>query len=106
MIPSIANRRNFLRFLVGSPFFAKAYAEEQFKIASPKDVLAVMDLEEVAHRMLPPAHWGYMSTGVDDNRTLQANIGAFQHIQLKTHKLVDVSKVDTTVEIFGQTFAS
>jgi isopentenyl diphosphate isomerase/L-lactate dehydrogenase-like FMN-dependent dehydrogenase len=106
MNSSIANRRNFLRFLAGSPLFARAFAQEPFKLSSPKDVLAVTDLEEPAHRMLPPAHWGYVSTGVDDDLTLKANIGAFKHIQLKPRRLVDVSKTDTRVELFGATFDS
>ena len=33
-----------------------------------------MDFEEAAWRALPPAHWGYMATGVDDDPTLKANM--------------------------------
>lgn len=98
-----SNRRNFLRFLAASPLFAPAFAEEP---ASPKDVLEVMDLEEVAHRKLPPAHWGYMSSGVDDDLTLKANIAAFKRIQLRPRRLVDVAKTDTRVEVFGATWES
>ena len=47
VMPSFTDRRNFLRFLAASPLVARAYAEGTGKIASPKDVLAVMDLEEV-----------------------------------------------------------
>ena len=73
MIP-LNNRGKFL-FLARSPLFAKVYAQETGKLAIPKDVLSAMDLEKIAHRALPPAHWGYMSSGVDDNFTLQANTG-------------------------------
>jgi len=70
-------------------------------MTSAKDILAVMDLEEVVHRMLPPAHWGYMASGSDDDLTLKANIGAFKRIQLKPKRLVDVSKTDMRVDVFG-----
>ena len=103
---SLADRRNFLRFLAASPFAARAWAQDAGKIANPKDVLAVMDLEEVAHRLLPPAHWGYMSSGVDDNRTLQANIGAFKNIGLRPKRLSGVTATDTKTELFGATYDS
>ena len=52
----------------------------------------MMDFEEAARRALPPAHWGYMATGVDDDLTLKANMEAFKHIGLKPRRLVDVSQ--------------
>ncbi len=102
------SRRHFLRFLAGSPLIAEMWAQEGSApaIKSPKDALSVMDFEELAHHILPPAHWGYMATGVDDDATLKANIAAYKHIQLNPHRLVDVSKVDTKIELFGATFDS
>src|ERR1700758_1015351 len=86
-----ANRRRFLRFLAASPLVAQSLAQEPVKITSPKDVVAVMDLKELAHSKLPPAHWGFLASGVDDDLTLQANIEAFKHIGLRPRRLVDVS---------------
>lgn len=103
---TLGDRRKFLRFLAASPLLAGAYAQETGKITSPKDVLAVMDLEEVARKALPPAHWGYMSSGVDDNITLAANIGAFKHIGLRPKRLSGVVNADTRVEFFGAPFDS
>ena len=60
-----------------------------------------MDMEPLARKALPPAHWGYMATGVDDDLTLQANREAFQHYQLRARRLVDVSAADLTTEVFG-----
>ena len=54
-----------------------------------------MDFEEAARRALPVAHFGYMASGVDDDLTLKANREGFQHIELRTRRLIDVSKVDT-----------
>src|SRR5262252_4920580 len=93
---STQNRRRFLQFLAGSPVLSRAWAQQNQKpLTNAKDALSVMDFEELAHRALPPAHWGYMATGVDDDATLKANIGAFRHIQLRPRRLVDVSKTDT-----------
>ena len=99
-------RREFLRFLAASPLLAEAWAQGTPGPASPADILGVMDLEEAAHRILPPAHWGYMATGVDDDRTLRANREAFGHYQLRPRRLVDVSAVDLKTEIFGVTWDS
>src|SRR5258705_11647960 len=98
------NRREFLLFIAASAVVAPATrAWAQQLVAShdaipsaAKDFLQVMDFEEAARRALPPAHWGYMATGVDDDLTLKANVEAFKHIGLKPRRLVDGSKADLT----------
>jgi isopentenyl diphosphate isomerase/L-lactate dehydrogenase-like FMN-dependent dehydrogenase len=70
------------------------------------DALDVFDLEAMARQVLPPAHWGYMATGSDGEETLRANAAGFSRYQLRVRRFVDVSRVDTTMTIFGQTFAS
>jgi hypothetical protein len=50
-----------------------------------------MDFEK--RRTLPQAHLGYMQSGVDDDLTLRANREGCQHIELRTRRLIDVSKV-------------
>jgi 4-hydroxymandelate oxidase len=108
----LRNRRNFLKFLAASPLFAALPAGAwqthtlDEVLADPKDALDVMDFEAAAHKALPPAHWGYMASGVDDNLTRDANHEAYKHIQLRPRKLVDVSKIDTRVELFGTTWDS
>lgn len=106
---TIQNRRRFLRFLAGSPLLgalpAAAWQAEQFPlVTNPKDALDVMDFEPVAHKAIPPAHWGYMASGVDDDLTIKANREGFKHIQLRPHRLVDVGKTDLRVELFGATW--
>ncbi len=107
------NRRRFLEFLAASPLLAtgEALAQELHRlpdpsvwaprtfdklIASPREALDVFDFELVAHRNVPPAHFGYMASGVDDEVTLRANREGFQKFQLKPHRLIDVGKIDTT----------
>ncbi len=106
------NRRNFLKFLAASPLLASmpagAWQTHSLDevLASAKDALDVMDFEAAARKALPPAHWGYMASGVDDNLTRDANHEAYKRIQLRPRKLVDVSKIDTRVELFGTTLDS
>lgn len=65
-----------------------------------------MDLEEAARRALPPAHYGYLATGTDDDATLRANRDGFQKLYLRPRRLVDVSETDTSVEVFGEKWLS
>jgi isopentenyl diphosphate isomerase/L-lactate dehydrogenase-like FMN-dependent dehydrogenase len=66
----------------------------------------VRELEALSHDALPPAHWGYLASGVDDDYTLQANIGAFRHIGLRPKRLSGVEKADTSIQLFGVRYAS
>src|SRR5258705_7598276 len=108
-VPLLPNRREFLLFIAASAVVApatRAWAQQLVAShdaipAAAKDFLQVMDFEEAARRALPPAHWGYMATGVDDDLTLKANMEAFKHIGLRPRRLVDVSKADLSVDVFG-----
>ena len=51
--------------------------------------------------MLPPAHFAYMATGVDDDTTLKANREAFGRIYLRPRRLVDITRVNLRTEILG-----
>jgi len=124
-----ASRRKFLQFLAGSPLLAgaasRAFAGEGVSpgtklpdplawapmrtdelIASPKDAINVFDLEPVCRKNVPPAHFGYMASGIDDEATLRANREGFLKFQLRPRRLVDVSKADTSVDILGVRYAS
>ena len=102
---STAHRRRFLRFLAASPLFAEAWAQQTWPvITSAKDAVDVMDFEEAARRVLPPAHWGYMASGVDDDFTQKMNREGFKRFQLRPRRLVDGSKPDMKTEIFGVTW--
>jgi isopentenyl diphosphate isomerase/L-lactate dehydrogenase-like FMN-dependent dehydrogenase len=99
---TLSARREFLRFLAGSPLIGAAAAQDPNPaIASPKDALSVMEFESLAHKALPPAHWGYLSTGVDDDLTLRMNREAMAHYQLRARRLAGVAKADLRTEVFG-----
>jgi 4-hydroxymandelate oxidase len=117
----VASRRRLLQFLTASPLFARAAIAEGLRpsdpaewaprdldkpISDPKQALDVFDFEPVMKQNVPPAHFGYMATGVDDELTLRANREGFRKFALRPRRLVDVSKVDMTAEIFGVKYDS
>jgi isopentenyl diphosphate isomerase/L-lactate dehydrogenase-like FMN-dependent dehydrogenase len=55
---------------------------------------------------VPPAHFGYMATGVDDELTLRANREGFKKFVLRPRRLVDVSNIDMSLELFGAKYDS
>ena len=69
-------------------------------------VLDVMEFEALARAALPPAHFGYLATGVDDDRTVSVNHEAFSQIEIRSRRFVDVSKIDTSLRVFGSNWAS
>jgi 4-hydroxymandelate oxidase len=75
-------------------------------ITDPKQALDVFDFEPAAKKNLPPAHFGYMVTGADDEVTLRANREGFLKFQLRPRRLVDVSTIDMTTELFGARYDS
>ena len=77
---------------------------QQPLIQSAKDGLSVFDFEPVAKQKIPVAHWGYLATGSDDDGTIAANREGFERWALRPRRLIDVSKVDTSVKLFGTTY--
>ncbi|HET7840080.1 MAG TPA: alpha-hydroxy acid oxidase [Terriglobia bacterium] len=69
-------------------------------------MLNVMDFEALARDALPPAHFGYLATGVDDDRTVARNHDAFSHYEIRAHRFVDMSHVEISRTVFGATWAS
>jgi 4-hydroxymandelate oxidase len=70
-------------------------------LSSPDEALDVMDFEPAARKVVAPAHFGYLATGVDDDATVQANRDGYSRIQIRARRLVDVEKLDMSRTIFG-----
>jgi 4-hydroxymandelate oxidase len=70
------------------------------------DALDVFDMETVARANTRGSHWAYLMTGVDNEDTLRANREGFARLALRSRRLVDVSKIDQKITIFGQTYDS
>ena len=95
------SRRRLLQFVAASPLLAYAQVSGPSKL---EEALDVFDFETIAKRTLPPAHFGYLATGSDDEATLRANREAFGHYQLRMRRLVNVTKLDLSVTLFGKTY--
>ena len=93
------DRRRFLAFIAGSPLLLGQQNPDA--IADPKLALNVMDFEPAARKALPPAHFGYVATGVDDDATLRANREGYSRIYLRPRRLVDISTTDLRTTLFG-----
>src|SRR6476661_5913362 len=115
---TLASRRRLLQFLAASPLFAhEAFAQALRSsdpmewaprdldrlIANPSQAIDVFDFEPVMKQNVPPAHFGYMATGSDDEVTLRANREGFRKFALRPRRLVDVSKIDMSANILGVT---
>src|SRR5215467_8418666 len=122
-----ASRRKFLEFLAASPLLATggAFAGEELaprsklpdpltwapmradeRIKSPKEAINVFDFEPVCRENVPPAHFGYMASGIDDEVTVRANREGFLKFQLRPRRLIDVTSIDTSTEVLGAKYAS
>ena len=90
-VDQATSRRRFLQFLAGSPLLAgsvPAFAQgpaagtklsdpimwaplkTEAVIKSPKEAINVFDFEPACRANVPPAHFGYMASGIDDEVTL------------------------------------
>jgi (S)-2-hydroxy-acid oxidase len=126
-------RRKFLQMLLASPLLASPgllagslanlleageFSEKKFLgwldsvqqseevISSPDQAFDVMDFEPAARKILPPAHFGYLATGVDDDGTVRANREGYTRIQIRSRRLVDVENLDMSVSLFGTKWTS
>jgi (S)-2-hydroxy-acid oxidase len=126
-------RREFLRMLAASPVFASntffaawlsnllsadKLTEATFRswfenfqqnakvISSPDQALEVLDFKPAARQALPPAHFGYLATGVDDDATVRANREGYSRIQIRPRRLVDIEKINMSVPLLGTSWSS
>lgn len=63
------------------------------------------DVRRIARKRLPAPMFHYIDGGSDDEWTLGRNRTAFQDYQLMPECLRDVSRIDLSVELFGQLLA-
>src|SRR5258708_12596069 len=111
-------RRRLLRWLASSPLLCYLGTEPGFAlggvdrpsklpeleanaplIASPSEAINVFDFEPVFFKNVPPAHIGYMASGIDAEATLKANPEAFAKYYLRPRPRVDASKLHTAATL-------
>ncbi len=113
--PRRVTRRSVLAALAALPATARALAAGAAPsssarsrpappVTSADQVLNVMEFEPLARAALPPAHFGYLATGADDDRTVARNHDAFSHYEIRARRFVDLSRVDTSRSVYGESW--
>jgi isopentenyl diphosphate isomerase/L-lactate dehydrogenase-like FMN-dependent dehydrogenase len=93
------NRRQALQNLV-SLFGAAAFAQDRDDpLFEP---VRVMDFAPLAKAKMDPVAWDYLDGGSEDEVSLADNRTAFSRIIIRPRALVDVHRIDLTVELLGQ----
>jgi (S)-2-hydroxy-acid oxidase len=75
-------------------------------ITRADQVLNVMDFEAIARTRLPPAHFGYIATGADDDATVVRNHVAFADYQIRARRFFDVTSISLATTVFGTAWHS
>ncbi len=97
----MVSRRATLQSILGLSSFHRLYA--QTAPHEPLDgLLSLFDYETEAQKHISHGAWARISGGAADELTLRWNHEAYEHIKLRPRALVDVSKLDTRVTLFGQ----
>jgi 4-hydroxymandelate oxidase len=103
-------RRELLKFLVGMlggmagpvPLLGAAARAETTPAGPAAPPVNVLEFEPLARQRLSLKTWDYLSQGAADEITLRRNREAFDAVRLKPRVLVDVTRIDTRLELFGQ----
>jgi 4-hydroxymandelate oxidase len=67
-----------------------------------EQALSLPDFESLAHKHISHGAWERIQGGAADEITIGWNREAYNHIRLRPRALVDVSKLDTRITLFGQ----
>src|SRR5579871_6696038 len=100
----MGSRRDLLRAGIGLAAFHKLYAQTAPQ-AGMDGLLSLFDFEAESQKHISHGAWARISGGAADELTLKWNHEAYEKIRLKPRALVDVSKLDTRVTLFGQEFS-
>jgi isopentenyl diphosphate isomerase/L-lactate dehydrogenase-like FMN-dependent dehydrogenase len=108
------NRRQALRslfsFAAASPLWP--FVEQERRVTSypptySEEVMGPVNLhemEDVARKKMRKMAYDFVAGGVEDEQTLRANREAIMRIQLRPRVMVDVSRIDPSLELFGKKF--
>jgi lactate 2-monooxygenase len=90
---------------VGREVQGRIYREGVFgrRPVVPTDAAA---LEAAAKRRMSPEAWSYVDGGAGQQRTVRANVEAFNGHRIVPRMLVDVERRDQSVELFGRLIPS
>jgi len=112
------DRRRLLRFMLQSPLIASGASLASMwpaiglgrpELAIPDAVnrsLDVFQIKAAARTKLDLRAWHFIVNGADDGKTMAANRRVFDDWQIRVRRLVDVSKVDLSVDVLGESLHS
>lgn len=66
------------------------------------DLKNIFDLEKLSRKIMGQDALLYLNGGADDMLTVKANVEAYRIIRIRARRLIDVRKVSTSIELFGQ----
>ena len=107
----LQSRREFTRLFMASPLWGAAglaalgheyYWADGHILSSVDDATNVLQFEGVARTNLSQEMYYWIADGADDRKTLHANREAFDDLQIRARRLVDVSGLTTKTEILGE----
>ncbi len=112
--PRILARRELLKFIFASPFFGAMTGLPVSAFATPdratpetaRQALDIFQIKKVAREKLPLPVWHFIINGSDDGKTMAANRDVFDEWELRVRRMIDVSNIDTSVELFGDKYPS
>lgn len=92
----------------GAPAMNRMKTSSDVNPVSPSDLselVSLHDVEDEARRRMPHAVYEYVASGAGDELTLRWNAERYQELRLRPNVLRDVSKLDASLELFGQKHA-
>ena len=114
----VTSRRDMLLSAVGAaatvaltPSLAQAQQATRKVAAAPAQsalqgtLASLEDFEKAARSRMTPMAYDYVAGGAGDEQTLGWNKDAYRDIKLRSRVLVDVSRIDTSLRLFGRDFA-
>ncbi len=106
-------RRQFIKWVSLSSLslalplpFTSCNFENNPKVNPPTDLSNlknVFDFEKLSGKIMGEDALLYLNGGADDLKTVKLNSEAYQEIQIRARRLIDVRTISTTVNLFGQT---
>jgi isopentenyl diphosphate isomerase/L-lactate dehydrogenase-like FMN-dependent dehydrogenase len=96
--------RRFAAFLAASPL-ARAQRDIPYtaeRLPALEDLVNVFEFEPLCKYRIPKQNYDFIAGGVDNEWTLRRNRDAFDRILLRPRMLVDTSKMDLSLTLYGE----
>ncbi len=93
--------RGFLALLAGSPALSAQPDRLPDRMPALEEMISLFDFDQVCRRRIQREAYDFVSGGSDDEWTLRRNREAFSKITLRPRMLVDVTRLDLSLTLFG-----